>query len=144
MSLLNKSQVYSIVFYNISWGLAEKVLFYPECGPECGPNTKCDHVPALFLSHLHPHLGLRLDWLFFRWWICLKEITVFISANTRLLLTPRLFFSQVPSKKAKLKESRLQIMDGEGKDEDPVDKYLVRELLWTRVRSCRVRHSTLV
>lgn len=35
-------------------------------------------------------------------------------------------------------------MDGEGKDEDPVDKYLVRELLWTRVRSCRVRHSTLV
>ncbi|XP_008310244.1 rab GTPase-activating protein 1-like [Cynoglossus semilaevis] len=46
----------------------------------------------------------------------------------------------VPSKKAKLKESRLQIMDGEGKDEDPVDKYL-RENLRLQQTSLRLEQE---
>lgn len=41
------------------------------------------------------------------------------------ILSASTLFPQVPTKKAKLKESLLQIMDDE---EDPLDKYLVRNL----------------
>lgn len=104
------------------------------------------HVLRFILSHSYPDLHLS----FFGGPVLDLLCSYTASANRSVrggdcflqlgqiwhywILSASTLFPQVPTKKAKLKESLLQIMDDE---EDPLDKYLVRNLslppnhLWT-------------
>ncbi len=129
-------------FWLLIWDISDTQIVisgFKENPPLCFipsfiPSLSSLHVLGSILSQSYPYLNLFLgpvlDLLHSN--SIEQQICFSFSVKCDITVFSILTFSpQVPTKKAKLKESRLQIMEDE---EDPLDKYLVRNCLHSSPR----------